>query len=500
MIKVIASEVVKLDSNVNTGGGTDVTEKLQGILDLAPKNGGLHLIMDGAALVSGLKVHSDTTIECINRDCGFFMKDNANRNLITNYNADYKNINTKNLTFINGTYNQNCTKQVQSVTSDEFPNAKNPGRYVSERHFTHLMELEGVENLKITDVKFKNQRVYTLSLANFKNVVMENVSVDMAEHVHPSNQDGFHFFGPGRFLTMKNIRGCTGDDFINFAPDEHDGESSITDIYADGIFFDDVCQGIRMLSRENGVLDRVTLRNVVGTYKTFAFSINPFFRGKTYGHYGDIFIENVDVRQLKETYHYTPLSFMGIGGDMDCITLKNVRFRNPVRNSTFIDLGRPFFYRPKELTEEEMEKYCITDFEELGRNADWMPEGVRKPIIKTFILDNVIFESDEKADDMNYVELKYNIDNFIARNIKLFRGENAKTSGYLIKTANDAKLKNVFLENVYAEKVESVFYADKHHEIDFIDANNVILKQGKNAIDTEKALVKKEIRNSVYDM
>ena len=62
---VIASEAgAKLDSNVETGGGTDETELFQKILDLAVTWGGLHLIVDGAALVRSLAIHSNTTIEC----------------------------------------------------------------------------------------------------------------------------------------------------------------------------------------------------------------------------------------------------------------------------------------------------------------------------------------------------------------------------------------------------------------------------------------------------
>lgn len=39
--------------------------------------GGLRLIMDGAALIRGLRVHSDTSIECLDDDCGFFPADGS---------------------------------------------------------------------------------------------------------------------------------------------------------------------------------------------------------------------------------------------------------------------------------------------------------------------------------------------------------------------------------------------------------------------------------------
>ncbi|MDD3093637.1 MAG: hypothetical protein PHV04_05870 [Clostridia bacterium] len=79
---ILASEIVTLDSNVYSGGGTDVTSALQKILDKADNFNGVHLIMDGAGLITGLDVKSNTTIECLSKDCGFFLKDGSDRSLI----------------------------------------------------------------------------------------------------------------------------------------------------------------------------------------------------------------------------------------------------------------------------------------------------------------------------------------------------------------------------------------------------------------------------------
>lgn len=500
MLKVIASSVATLDSNVHTGGGTDVTDALQKVLDMAPENGGVHLVMDGAALIHGLKIHSNTTIECVSSDCGFYMADYANRPILSNYNWNAKTLVTSNVSLIGGTYNHNCTHQVHDVSTDDFPlppPLQEPNN--ATRRGIMLMEFYGMENLTLRSILFKNQRVYTFCLGNFKNVIIENCTIDMAEHVHPSNQDGFHFFGPGRFLTMRNIRGCTGDDFINLAPDEMDGESSITDVLIDGVIFDDVCQGIRMLSKGTGRLDRVTVRNVTGTYRTFAFSIQPFYRGNTFGSYGDIFIENVNVRQLDATYHYTPLSFMELGGDVDSITLKNVRFLNPARNNLFLDLGRAFFYRPKELTEEEIEKYGIYDGEDLSESIYWMPDGVR-PTIRNFTLDSVEFDSDSHTDDMDYISLKHNINNLTVRNVRLFRQGDVKVSGTLIRMANEAKLDNLFLEGIYAEKIESIISGVGEHSVDMLYANGVILKGGKKVFDTDDVNIKIKITENINEI
>ena len=501
MLKVIASEYITLDSNVLSGGGTDVTEALQKILDMAPQNNGVHLIMDGAALVHGLKIHSNTIIECINCDCGFFMTDYANRPIISNYNWSYDEITTRNVKLIGGTYNHNCTHQVHHLPPEEFPYPVSEKENVyAASHGIFLMELSGIENLTVDGVVFKNQRTYAFCLTNFENVLMENITIDMADHVHPSNQDGLHFYGPGRFLTMRNIKGCTGDDFINLAPDELDGESSITDVLIDGIFFDDCRQGIRMLSRRNGRLDRVTIRNVTGTYRTFGFSIMPFIRDNTYGRFGDILIENVDLRQNSETHHYTTLSFMEIGGDIDNFTLKNVRFHSPYRKTLFIDLGRPFFYRPKELTKEEAVRCHVDDINVFGEHIYWLPETGERPTIKNFTLDNCHIDCDEKTDDMTYISLKHTIENLSVKNVNIYRGGNATTSGKFIKMDNEAKVKNMFLQNIYAEKLESIVSGDEEHSIDFLRANNVILRDGGKIFDTDKVTIKSELNTEVHEI
>ena len=90
---ILASETgARLDSNVHTGGGADDTAALQAALDLAKGCGGVHLIMDGAALITGLCLYPNTTIECLNADCGFFLADGANTSLLHNAHLDYETI------------------------------------------------------------------------------------------------------------------------------------------------------------------------------------------------------------------------------------------------------------------------------------------------------------------------------------------------------------------------------------------------------------------------
>ena len=82
---VLASEIAPLDSDVIHGGGTDDTAALQQVLDLAKdRSQGIHLIMAGAALVRGLKVYSNTTIECRSAACWFYLADRSDCPVIQN--------------------------------------------------------------------------------------------------------------------------------------------------------------------------------------------------------------------------------------------------------------------------------------------------------------------------------------------------------------------------------------------------------------------------------
>ena len=109
---VVASEAgAKLDSDVNKGGGTDDTALIQGILDRAPKLGSLKLIVDGAILVRGLKVHSNTTIECLSSACGFFLADHSDQPIFINADPSRTERKNQNIAFLGGTYNGNSANQ-----------------------------------------------------------------------------------------------------------------------------------------------------------------------------------------------------------------------------------------------------------------------------------------------------------------------------------------------------------------------------------------------------
>lgn len=319
-----------LNSDVYKGGGTDDTDALQALLDRAPKLGRLHLVLDGAARISrSLKIHSNTTIECPDKSCGLFLSDSSHCCLLTNADWDLDTIRNHNITLLGGVYNHNSPGQLHHREEETWHIVSN---------IVMAMDFYGVENMVMRDVTIANQRAWALIMANWKYVTMENIHIDRRERVDGSNQDGLHFWGPGRFLTLRDVRGNVGDDFIALAPDEHDGKSTIEDVLIQGIHLEEADQGVRLLVRGAGKLDRVIIRDVTGTYRSYGFFISPWFR-EGGGHYGNIVFDMVDLRPMKNNYTYTPPFLFKLAGNIESITLKNIYQHTPDYNHQMFLIG-----------------------------------------------------------------------------------------------------------------------------------------------------------------
>ncbi|TLS53905.1 hypothetical protein FE782_00675 [Paenibacillus antri] len=429
---VYASSVATLDSNVFTGGGTNVTRQLQEVLDRAKSDGGVHLVMDGVALVSGLVVHSNTTIECLTKDCGFFLDDQSNCSIVINADRDKKSIKTRCISLLGGTYNHNAKNQLHHVPTDQRDLVfGSPGdlEYVDGR-MVMALEFYGVEYLTIKDITIRDQRSWAAVICNWRHVVVENVHIDLQEHMPGQNQDGLHFWGPGRFLTIKNLSGRTGDDILALAPDELDRESDITDVEVDGVYMDDADQGIRLLSRAKGRLDRVTIRNVYGTYKSFGFYINPWF-SDGYGSFGNILIENVDLRQSEPNYHYTNPFLFRIGGNIECLTLKNIRHHYPSDDRPIAEIGIPFVDKKKNI------------------------EKAHGQHMNTIIIDGLtILEEGSATANAEYIKVVGAVDNLVLKNVMAVRKNDAPCGKIVSFDEQTGSAENFLIDGVYCKGYE----------------------------------------------
>lgn len=446
----LASEFAVLDSNVYHGGGTDSTKELQAILDKANENEGVRLIMDGAALVSQLELSSNTVIECLTKDCGFYQKDGSDCAVLTNKIWDMRSRQTRNISLIGGTYNQNCKNQAHDVPAtkvllsprhDERQNDMPVGR-----HWVYGVEFYGVENFLMRDVTVRDFRTFAVMIGGFKNVTIEDVWLDLPGHTDAQNQDGFHFWGPGQFLNVKNTGGRVGDDFMNIGPDEHDGVSSITDVVVDGIFLEHADQAVRMLTYGTGTLDRVTVRNVSGTYRSFGFYINCWFPGPTYGDFKNIFIENVDLRQEEPNYHYRAPMLFSVGGNIESLTMKNIRHHAPSDNRTLFEIGVPFY------------------------DLAWkFPEDNLPKMKNIFIEDLKIIEDDDKGAGNEYIQVYLPLDNLILKDVYAMRS--GEKSGKLLTFKNTGKVGRLIMNDIFAVGLEKL--VDEEEKCSLIMRSNV---------------------------
>ena len=403
---VVASEAgAKLDSDVNKGGGTDDTALIQGVLDRAPKLGSLRLVVDGAILVKGLKVHSNTTIECLGSGSGFFLADHSDQPIIRNADPSLTERKNRNLTFLGGTYNGNGAKQAHDV----------PGR-----GWTTGFALFGVEQVTFRDVALKNATTFALLMTNWQRAVFENIDLD--NHAKRPHQDGLHLCGPGRFLSMRSVRGVTGDDFIALNADDIQGDwnqagafvrndtfgphasfGPITDVDISGVFIDGAENAIRVLSRHSRV-DRVSIRNVQGTFGKNGFFLQPHWRAG--GNYGQITFENIDLRPAKADYGIIPFVFF-LAGHFEHLTLRNIQSHLPVDS-------RPVIW---------VMPHAVIDVLSV--------EGMR------------IYQKDPHSAKAPVIQVDGQIDLLSVRDVTLYRAKEMPIDGALIRTDPDkTKWKN----------------------------------------------------------
>ena len=456
---IYASSVAKLDSSVYDGGGTDDTEALQALLDSAAERGHLHLIMDGAALVSGLKIHSNTTIECPNRDCGFFLADGSDCSVIENAERDYFERKTRNVALIGGTYNHNAKGQQHHCRVEDpallFGGPYNAALDMDENRLVIAMEFYGIENFLMRDLVIRNQRTWGLIVCNFKHVTIEGCRFDLPEKMFAQNQDGFHFWGPGQFLTIRDVGGRVGDDFMNIGPDEHDQKSDITDVLIDGVMLDEADQAIRMLSRGTGRLDRVVVRNVTGTYHGIGFYINQWFPPH-YGNFGNIVFENIDMRPKSPTYNPDCPFLFQLGGNIECMTFKNIYHHRPEYRYNLFRIGYPF----------------------ADQNYPIPPDY--KPHIGTLLIDGVhIEEYDSSTAENDYILVRCPVENMIIRDVDVIRGGDVQPVGRMLKTLEGCEIGTLLVDRVYAKKMGEFIRAEQG-TIDRLIVKNAIADAFEN--------------------
>ena len=427
---VYASDYCKLDSHVIHGGGTDETVILQSILDMAPLWGSLHLIMDGAALVTGLAIHSNTTVECLSASCGFFMADGSNDAILRNYHYTLDTIQDENIVIRGGTYNHNGQRQAMELTEEK----KRGTGHLFGTGVVVPLNFFGVRNFRIENIIIHNQRRYALFMANWEDVIISGVDMPLWELVDHTNQDGLHFYGPGKNLTIRDCRGRSGDDFIAINTDEGDRHSSISNVLIENLQID-AYQGVRLLCRERGTLENVIIRNITGKVSAYGFYINPWYWDTyispdfdgTSGTFKNILIENVILKQENSPYDYnTPLLFC-LGGEIENIAIRNVSVEPEAPDYRVLAVREGHGYlshvqgygiSPTRVDDLLVDGLYITDGGKGNSEKHWI-EVEGDTIVKRMKLSNVTALSTTESESLIHVDTGAKIEDFSGNAIQM---------------------------------------------------------------------------------
>ncbi|MBE6730749.1 MAG: hypothetical protein E7564_03560 [Ruminococcaceae bacterium] len=140
-----------------------------------------------------------------------------------------------------------------------------------------VMRFEGIEDLYIHNVTFKDPEAYACQILDADRFTVENINFDF--NMYRPNMDGIHIQGPARNGYVRNIKGATNDDLVALNCDDsyHDWNNTyitqgdIENITVDGLYADNGYTGVRLLSC-GSKLRNVTIRNIFGTYRLFGVS------------------------------------------------------------------------------------------------------------------------------------------------------------------------------------------------------------------------------------
>lgn len=260
----------------------DYTAKLQALLDAAERD---IYLTDGIYEISNtLIIHSNTRIR-LSDNAVIRLADGAGCTMLKNDMCEKDGYNY-NITIEGGIWDGNNENQPKrGKRGDKTP-----------YFIGHIMIMDGVENLKIRDVTYKNPSCYAMQLINIDRFTVENITFDY--NFRNVNMDGVHIQGPAKNGYIKNIKGATNDDLVALNCNdcyktwekEDVTSGDIENIVIEGLFAENGYTGVRLLSCGNK-LRNISIKNIFGTYR---------FHGISFTHHNiipgaPVWIDNVDI-------------------------------------------------------------------------------------------------------------------------------------------------------------------------------------------------------------
>lgn len=298
--------------------GTDVTAALQALLDVPRGGATIRLIIDGPALVSGLVVKSNTIIE-IMEGGALILADNADQPIIRNANP---------MRGVKGETSDQMFARVIDRNISIICRGRLHGNQYRQVHHTANntwivgIAMYGVRRLHI-EANMYNIRTFAVHMALVEDVDIPRFHLDApsdgtgyGDTPEKANQDGLHFNGPARRITIGHVTGRSVDDMIALNADDqfqnmfdapHDGSAAsfgpfvgqgdITDVYVENMNLTKALYFLRILSKDSFV-DNIYVNVMRGTSYGRYIAIDPYpeldFRGLG-GNVGRVVFNYVDI-------------------------------------------------------------------------------------------------------------------------------------------------------------------------------------------------------------
>ena len=181
---------------------------------------------------------------------------------------------------------------------------------------------------------------------------------------------------------------------------------------------------------------------------------NQWFPPK-YGNFGNIVFENIDLRPKEPTYPTPPFLFQ-LGGNIECMTFKNIYHHRPEYRYNLWRIGYPY------------------------GDQDYPIPPNHKPQIGTLIIDGVhIEEYDDSTAENDYILIRCPVENMILRDIDVIRGGNVQSRGRMLKTLDGCEIGTLLVDRVYAKKMGEFIRAEQG-TIDRLIVRNTITDEFQN--------------------
>jgi hypothetical protein len=280
---VYASSVATLNSNIDTGGGTNVTAQLQAVLDSVQSGGHLELVVDGVALISTLRVWKNTTIRCL-PGCGFFQAPGTNWHLLTTGYVLPTEPSHDNISLIGGIYN--CNGNNQSKWENDHNPEEDPWGWVFG------LWIGWFKNFTMRDVLVRNAKTFAVTMMQGDGVDIQNCATLWDDGVDVDdfkNRDSLHFWGPVSNVKVKGFVSNGDDDVIALNTDENTNPDAwptaqprrgsggvLRNLVFEDIVFSDSARGIRFykdgINPLDQVVSNVVFKNITGNILSFEMS------------------------------------------------------------------------------------------------------------------------------------------------------------------------------------------------------------------------------------